>query len=47
MHKKTVEMVASSVLYVFLKKEENLRLNIYKIEIFHGRACPILFPMGS
>ena len=31
MHKKTVEMVASSVLYVFLKKEENLRRNIYKI----------------
>ena len=45
MHKKTVEMVASSVLYVFLKKEENLRRNIYKI--VHGRACPILFPMGS
>ena len=47
MHKKTVEMVASSVLYVFVKKEENLRRNIYKIEIVHGRACPILFPMGS
>ena len=47
MHKKTVEMVASSVLYVFLKKEENLRRNIYKIEIVHGQACPILFPMGS
>lgn len=40
MHKKTVEMVASSVLYVFLKKEENLRRNIYKIEIVHGWACP-------
>ena len=44
MHKKTIEMVASSVLYV---KEENLRRNIYKIEIVHGWACPILFPMDS
>ena len=33
----TVNMVSSSVLYMFVKKYENLRITIYKIEIVCAR----------
>ena len=35
--KRSVNTLSSSVLYMFIKKEENLRLTIYKIEIIRDR----------
>ena len=41
--KRSVNTLSSSDLYMFIKKEQNLRLTIYKIEIMcagrHARYC--------
>ena len=39
-------MVSSSVLYMFVKKEENLGLTIYKIEMFMHDNVPNIAPSG-
>ena len=35
--KRSINMVSSSVFCMFIKKEENLRLTVYKIEVVRAR----------
>ena len=35
--KRSINVVSSSFFYMFIKKEENLRLTVYKIEIVHAQ----------
>ena len=35
--KRSINMVSSSVFCMFIKKEENLRLTVYKTEIVHAQ----------
>ena len=37
--KRSINVVSSSVFCMFIKKEENLRLTIYKIEIVCAQLC--------
>ena len=37
--KRSINVVSSSVFCMFIKKEENLRLTVYKIEIVCAQLC--------
>ena len=37
--KRSINMVSSSVFCMLIKKEENLRLTVYKIEIVRAQLC--------